>query len=120
MTTTSTYLDTYQLYEVPVNLLHTFYEDDGVTPRNLTGYTVEVTWWIRSQTPADTPQTFAGSLNDAANGVVSVPWSSAPEAFEELGTHEVQIWVGDGTYRHSSDIFTYAVIDGVSTSEPTV
>jgi len=116
----ATTLGPYTKYEIPDSLLVTFYQIDGVTPIDLSGYSVEVHWWIKSQSPADTVQTFSGSLSDATNGIVAVPWSSATEVFEEVGLHEVEIWVGDGVNRYGSEIFRFQVRESVATSTPTV
>jgi len=120
MGTASSNIGPYSRYEIPFNLLHTFYEADGTTAIDLTGFAVEVNWWIKGQSPADAVQVFSGTLFDPTNGVVSVPWDTAPTVFAETGLHEIQIYVGNGTYRYASEIFRFMVRESVATTAPVI
>lgn len=120
MSTSSTVLGPYYQYEIPPDLTHTYYQSDGSTPRDLTGFSVQVHWWVTGQSPPDSVSTFNGSLSDAANGVVAVSWAGVPEVFEESGHHQFQIFAGNGTYRYSSEVFSFQVVTGVAATEPGV
>jgi hypothetical protein len=121
----STNLGKYTYGEAPAPLAVTLYKADGVTPETITGYSVEVDWKVRGQTPADTANRFSGSVSDGVNGVVAVPWGSqSPTPFEDASTPpyvvEMEVWAGNTTIRTGSQRFRFAVIPALNATTPTV
>lgn len=129
MSSASRSLGKYTLGEKPKPWLHTFKDSSG-TAIDLTGYSVVAVWEVKGQSPAFTPVEITGSLSDAANGVVSIPWGTqahSPFAAVHNGnavvgpyTVEIEIWTGDGTNSYSSGKRRFAVLDAVAATTPNV
>jgi hypothetical protein len=119
---TTTKLGPYTRFERPRPFAVTFYENDGVTVIDVSGYDAVATWFVKGQSPADTPDTFTCTLTtDGTDGQVTVPWGQAsPSPFDVAGTVEMEVWVGDGTVRLASEKFRFVVRAAVATSAPAV
>lgn len=120
--TTITRLGPYSRFEKPRALAVTFTEDDGETAMDISGYDALAEWVVLGQNPTDTPDSFACTLtSDGSDGSVTVPWGTAdPSPFAVVGTVELEVWVGNGTVRHASEIFRFTVRPTVATSAPAV
>lgn len=129
--TSTTNLGKYTWGEKPPPLLVTFTDNANVVI-DLTGCTVVGEYWVKGQTPAHTPIQFSGSLSDAANGIVSLPWgTTSPSPFAARNnaddgyllrpyTVELEAWAGDGSVRYASEKFRFVVLASVADATPSI
>lgn len=115
MTTTDIGLGEFKQWEWPGAFTVSFTQNDATTPLALTGLTSEASWCSETE-PASTP--FACTVTDAANGLVEVPTPEA--AFDAVGRHWLEVWVGDGTVRYGTVSYTYTVVPSLVDVKPTL
>ncbi len=99
--------------EIPEPIVVQFFQNDGVTVINLTGYTVNLV--IKDKTKADAQgTTLVGDLADAANGKARYTWVDGD--LDTPAEYVATMWVGNGTVRLASKLIEFTVY----TSEVTI
>lgn len=114
----TTILGPYSQFEAPAPLVVTFQTSAGVD-MDIGGYDAVATWKLRGETTVSTIT--CSIVGDGSGGEVSVPWGTAdPSPFDETGTVEMDVWVGDGTVRYASERFRWRVRAVIPTTAPAV
>lgn len=101
-------LGAFTVGEKPFPLTYTFTTASG-TPVDLTGYTAEFHWAVRSSSSAvyESAVTKPAVVTNPTGGVVSYTWDGTE--FMTPGRYAGIFWVGNGVNRLASELHTWTV-----------
>ncbi len=81
--------------EIPDPFEYVFLDDDGITPRDLSGFTAKLSYRVA----AGTPTVRDAEVTDANDGVVAYEWRAGDS--DEAGVMRGELVVGDGDKRYA-------------------